>query len=99
MTVAWILLFKKIKGEGCFYRKVLLPVSEASYGMYLAHLLILVPISGAVRGWLGSGNEGMLGFWTTPVEIILSAIAAFVCVALVSVIIRKIPKVGKYIIG
>ena len=99
MTVAWILLFKKIKGEGCFYRKVLLPVSEASYGMYLAHLLILVPISGAVRGWLGSGNEGMLGFWTTPVEIVLSAIAAFVCVALVSVIIRKIPKVGKYIIG
>ena len=99
MTVAWILLFKKVRNSGCFYDKVLLPVSKASYGMYLAHLLILVPISGAVRGWLGSGNDGLLGFWTTPVEIMLAAIAAFVAVAVVSVIIQKIPKLGKYLIG
>ena len=99
MTIAWILLFKKIKAEGCFYNKVLLPVSKASYGMYLSHLLILVPVAGAVRGWLGSGNEGVLGFWTTPVEIVISSLAAFVAVAIVSVIIQKIPKIGKYIIG
>ena len=99
MTVAWILLFRKIKGEGAFYRNVLLPVSKASYGMYLAHLLILVPVCGLVRNWLGSADEGLLGIWTTPVEIMLSAIVAFVAVAIASVIIQKIPRIGKYIIG
>lgn len=99
MTVAWILLFRRIKGEGRFYRNVLLPVSKASYGMYLAHLLILVPVCGAVRSWLGSADDGLLGIWTTPVEIMLSAIAAFVAVAIASVIIQKIPRIGKYIIG
>ena len=99
MTIAWILLFKKIKAEGCFYNKILLPVSKASYGMYLSHLLILVPVSGAVRGWLGSGAEGALGFWTTPVEILIAAVISFIAVAIASVIIQKIPKIGKYIIG
>ena len=99
MAVACILLFRKIKSSGRFYEKVLLPVSKASYGMYLCHLLILVPIAGAVRGWLGSAEEGLLGFWTTPVEIVVSAAAAFVCTAVLSVLIQKIPKIGKYIIG
>ena len=97
MAIAWILLFKKIKADGCFYQKVLLPVSKASYGIYLMHLLILVPICGAFRGWLGSGAEGVLGFWTTPVQILGSAIAAFICTAIVSVILRRIPKIGSYI--
>ena len=97
MAVAWILLFKKIKADGCFYQKVLLPVSKASYGIYLMHLLILVPICGAFRSWLGSGAEGVLGFWTTPVQILGSAIVAFICTAIVSVILRRIPKIGTYI--
>ncbi len=99
MTVAWILLFRKIKNEGCFYKKVLLPVSKASYGVYLSHILLLVPIGGAVREWLGSGDEGLLEFWTTPVEIVLSAVLAFVAVSALSVLIQKIPKIGKYIMG
>ena len=99
MTVAWILLFRKIRNEGCFYKKVLLPVSKASYGIYLSHILVLVPIGGAVREWLGSGDEGLLGFWTTPVEIVLSAVLAFVAVSALSVLIQKIPKIGKYIMG
>lgn len=99
MTVAWILLFRKIRSEGGFYKKVLLPVSKASYGVYLSHILVLVPIGGAVREWLGSGDEGLLGFWTTPVEIVLSAILAFVAVSALSVLIQKIPKIGKYIMG
>lgn len=98
MAVAWILVIKKIKAEGKFYQKVLLPVSKASYGMYLMHLLILVPVSGALRNMLGSGAEGVLGFWTTPVEIITSAIVAFVCTAIVSVALRRIPKLGQYIV-
>lgn len=99
MTVAWILLFRKIRNEGGFYKKVLLPVSKASYGVYLSHILVLVPIGGAVREWLGSGDEGLLGFWTTPVEIVLSAVLAFVAVSALSVLIQKIPKIGKYIMG
>lgn len=99
MTVAWILLFRKIRNEGGFYKKVLLPVSKASYGVYLSHILLLVPIGGAVREWLGSGDEGLLGFWTTPVEIVISAVLAFVAVSALSVLIQKIPKIGKYIMG
>lgn len=99
MTVAWILLFRKITSSGCFYNKVLLPVSKASYGMYLCHLLILVPVCGWFREMLGSAEEGVLGFWTTPVEIVVSAVVAFVLTAIVSVILQKIPKIGKYIIG
>ena len=97
MAIAWILLFKKINAQGKFYQKVLLPVSKASYGIYLMHLLILVPVSGFVRDALGSGAEGVLGFWTTPVEIMVSAIIAFIATAIASVIIRRIPKIGEYI--
>ena len=98
MAIAWILVVKKIKAEGRFYKNVLLPVSKASYGIYLMHLLILVPTCGAFRNWLGSGSEGVLGFWTTPAEILLSAITAFIGTSLVSVLIRRIPKIGKYIV-
>lgn len=99
MTIAWILLFRKIKACGAFYHKVLLPISKASYGMYLCHLIILVPVCAAIREWLGIGTDGMLGFWTTPVEILLGAICSFVGVALASLLLQRIPKVGKYIIG
>ena len=99
MTVACILLFKKVKSSGSFYNKVLLPVSKASYGIYLLHLLVLVPISGAMREWLGVGTEGILGVWTTPVQIVLSALLGFLASAVVAVLLQKIPKVGKYIVG
>lgn len=99
MTVAWLLIFKKVKCDGRFYQKVLMPVSKASYGVYLLHLLILVPICGAIRGWLGVGADGVLGIWTTPVEIILSSILGFTASVLVAVLLQKIPKIGKYIIG
>ena len=99
MTIGSVLMFKKITCQGNFYKKVLLPVSKASYGMYLSHLLVLVPVFGVIREWLGSGAEGRLGFMTTPVEILLSAVVAFLLVAVGSIILRKIPKIGKYIIG
>ena len=99
MTIAWILLFKKVKSSGCFYKKVLLPVSKASYGVYLLHLLILVPICGAMRDWLGIGTEGVLGVCTTPVQIVASAVLGFVASVAVAVVLHKIPKIGKFIIG
>lgn len=97
MTIGWILIFRKINFCGGFYQKVLLPVSNASYGMYLSHLLVLVPISGVVRNSLGSAETGVFGIWTTPVEIIVSAVATFIITATIAVVIRKIPHIGKYI--
>ena len=99
MTIGGVMMFKKITCEGNFYKKVLLPISQASYGMYLAHLLVLVPVFGEIREWLGSGSDGILGVMTTPAELMISAIATFILVAVGSIFIRKIPKIGKYIIG
>lgn len=99
MTVAWILLFRKIKSSGIFYRNVLLPVSKAGYGMYLCHMLVLAPLSGFFRDLFGTGAESSLGFWTAPVEILLASVSTFVLVAFVSVIVRRIPKIGSFIIG
>ena len=89
MAMALIILFKKIKSEGAFYKKILLPVSKASYEIYLMHLLILVPISTLFREWLGCGDNGFLGFWTTPVQIIAAASIAFVCTSVLSLAIRQ----------
>lgn len=99
MAIAWVLLFRKIQASGGFYRRVTLPLSRAGYGMYLSHLLVLVPICTWVRGWLGSGDAGILGFWTTPAEIVFSAVACFVVVGACSIALQRIPKVGKFIMG
>ena len=99
MSVAWILLLRKCTHSGAIYRRVVQPVARASYGMYLMHLLLLVPICGWFRGWLGLGDAGKLGCWTTPAEILLSAAVSFVCVAVVSIGLQRIPKVGKYLVG
>ncbi len=99
MTIAWLLFFKKIKSCGKFYEKVILPVSKASYGMYLSHMFLLIVVSGAIRNALGVGVEGVLGIWTTPVEILSSAIISFSLVAVICVFVQKIPKVGRWIIG
>lgn len=99
MTVAWVLLFRKIVSGGRFFEKVLLPVSNASYGMYLCHLLLLGLVSDWLRGTLGVGIAGTLGVWTTPVQIFATALLSFAGVAVFCVLVRRIPKVGKWIIG
>ena len=85
MTIGTILLLRKITSAGGFYRKVLLPVSQASYGMYLSHMVILVLFSGLFRGWLGIGEAGVLGVWTTPLQIVLTALCTFITVAVLGV--------------
>ena len=99
MAIGWVLIFRKITATGCFYAKILLPVSKASYGMYLSHMIVLAAVSGWLRNSLGSGAEGVLGIWTTPVQIIGTATISFVTVAVANVLIQKIPKVGKFIVG
>lgn len=99
MAVAWILVLRKIKCDGRLYQKVVLPLSKAGYGMYLCHLLILVPIFGVVSGRLGMDADGALGVWTAPAVIITSAICAFICTGVASTLLQRIPRIGKYIMG
>ena len=99
MSIGAVLMFRQIRCSGRFYEKVLVPVSKASYGMYLCHMFILSAFSGLWRDVFGIAENGLLGVLTTPVEIVLTAACSFVCVAAICVLGRKIPKVGKYIFG
>ena len=67
--------------------------------MYLIHMLVLAQFSGWFRSWLGLGADGFLGAWTTPVQILATALCSFVVVGLVSVLLQRIPRVGKYLMG
>ncbi len=99
MTIGCIMLFRMIRSEGGFYHKVLLPLSKAGYGMYLCHMVLLSIVSAWIRSSLGIGADGTLGLWTTPVQILITALLTFAGVATFSVLVQRIPKIGKYIIG
>ena len=46
------------------------------------------------------GADGVLGpVWTTPVQIFAIAILSFLGAALFCVLVQRIPKVGKWLIG
>ena len=102
-TVGILLLFRSwfsaCSEESAFYRRMILPLSKAGYGMYLIHMLVLARFSGWFRSWLGLGSEGVLGAWTTPVQILSTALCSFVVVGLVAVLLQRIPRVGKYLMG
>ena len=97
MAIGWILVLRKIRGEGRFYRGVVLPVSKVSYGMYLSHLLVLVYVSGWLRDALGLGADGILGIWTTPVQILLTAVISYILVALGCIVFGKILRRNPFI--
>lgn len=102
-SVGIILLFRSwFSGrseESVFYRHIILPLSKAGYGMYLMHMLVLASVSAWLRNLWGLGAEGALGVWTTPAQILLTALISFVVVGAAAVLLQRIPKVGKYIIG
>ena len=99
MTIGWILVLRKVKGDGAFYKTVILPVSKASYGMYLCHMLLLGIISAWLRAALGLGADGVLGVWTTPVQVLCTSLLSFVGVAVFCILVQRIPRVGKWIVG
>lgn len=99
MTIAWLLVLRKIKSGGNFYKKAILPVSKASYGMYLSHMFVLSAVAGWVESIMGRGNDGVLGFWTTPAEVLCAAAITFVTTAAICTLLQRIPKAGKWIIG
>lgn len=89
----------RFREESWLYRYLVLPLSKAGYGMYLMHMLVLAQFSGLFRSWLGVGAAGVLGAWTTPVQILATALCSFVAVGLASVLLQRIPRLGKYVTG
>ena len=85
-TIAAFTVIRKIHFEGVFYRRVVRPVSEASYGMYLVHMLVLAPVSAA-----------LIPRMATPLAILSAAAISYVASALASFAVRRIPVVGKWI--
>lgn len=102
-SVGLILLFRswfsRHSEDAPIYRHITLPLSKAGYGMYLMHMLVLAIVSAKLRELWGLGSEGALGEWTTPAQILLTALISFVVVGIIAVLLQRIPKVGKYIIG
>lgn len=86
-TLAVFLLFRLIK-RPCKVYPLFAHISKRSYGIYLAHMFVLVPMFGWVNSW------GM----ATPLVMVVSAIVTMVITAVLVEIIGLIPK-SKYIIG
>ena len=87
-TIAAFLVLRKVNSGGLFYDRIVRPVSEASYGMYLMHMFILPVVFAALNRCL-----------PTPLCILLTAAATFVASAAVAMLLRRIPKLGKWICG
>ena len=88
MTAACFLLARKLEFAGGFYRRVVRPLSEASYGTYLLHMFILVQAVAFFRRHLPPGAS-----------IAATAATTYVLASLASALLRRIPFVGRFIVG
>ena len=87
-TIAAFIVIRNADFQGAFYRFFVRPVSEASYGMYLMHMFILPTTVAALKPHV-----------PTPLCIILAALATFAATAIVTIVLRRIPKFGKWLCG
>lgn len=87
-VIGAFMFLRHIRWDGAFYARVVRPLAEASYGMYLVHLLVLVFVSEALKPIL-----------STPLCILATAVSTFAASALITLVIRRIPKVGSWIGG
>jgi surface polysaccharide O-acyltransferase-like enzyme len=85
-TIAAFMVVRKLNLDGVFYRRMVRPVSEASYGMYLLHMFILAPVSAALIPQL-----------PTPLAIAITAAVSFSLSALAALVLRRLPVIGKWI--
>jgi len=86
-TLAYFLLIRKITSSGSFYKAVVLPVSKASYGMYLLHIFVLT----AVFPWFNS--------FSTPLHMVVAALTTYIISAVIALLLQRIPRMGKYLAG
>ncbi|MBQ8124759.1 MAG: acyltransferase [Kiritimatiellae bacterium] len=87
-VIAAFLLIRKIKADGAFYRRVVRPLAEASYGTYLLHMFVLLPMFAALHAGCG-----------TPVTIFATAAATYALASAAGVLLRRVPFVGRFIVG
>lgn len=87
-VVAYFLVMRKFTANGTFYRRVVRPLSEASYGTYLMHMLILAPVVGCLRTHLN-----------TPLTIFATAVSTYCLASAASCALRKIPRIGTLVVG
>ncbi|MBQ0033055.1 MAG: hypothetical protein KBT68_09690, partial [bacterium] len=87
-VIAYFLVLRKFTLVGWFYEKMIRPLSAASYGTYLMHIMVLVVLA-----------EHLKGSVPTPVAIAGIAAGSFAVSSVASMLIRKIPKVGKWVAG
>lgn len=86
-VIGYVLVLRKLDFSGWFYAHVVRPVSEASYGTYLMHMLVLAPVVGFHRE-----------AFSTPVTIVATAATTYVVACLVSVVLRRIPVIGRSLV-
>lgn len=87
-AVAYFMLFRKLASSGVFYRKVVLPVSGISYGVYLMHMFVLVFFNSTVSAW------GL----STPLHILVTALLTFITCTVIARILSFVPG-SRYILG
>jgi surface polysaccharide O-acyltransferase-like enzyme len=87
MTAAGaFLVIRKLNFQGAVYRYFIKPLAAASFGTYLAHMLVLVPVLAWIRP-----------HFPTPVTMVLSSVATFVLTSIVSIVLGRIPFLGRFI--
>lgn len=87
-TVALFLVARTFTADGAFYRRIVVPVSNASFGAYLIHMLILAPFSSTLKGSM-----------PTPLCVFAVASLSFLASIGASCAIRRIPLLGKWLMG
>ncbi len=87
-TFGMFMVFRKFTAAGGIYQYLVRPLSEASFGAYLLHMFVLIPVIGALQGRLA-----------TPFAIAACAVICYVISMFISMALRKIPIIGKWICG
>ena len=87
-VIAYFLVLRKLTFDGRFYARVIRPLSEASYGTYLMHIMVLVVLA-----------EHLKGSVPTPLAILGIAVGSFAISSAASLAIRRIPIVGRLVTG
>ena len=85
-AAAAFLVIRKLTAQNWLYLRIVKPLAGASYGTYLAHMLVLTPVLAAIRPHC-----------PTPVTMVLAAIATFVLTSLLSLSLGRIPKIGRLV--
>ena len=87
-VLGYFMIIRKLTADGTFYRRVIRPLSDASYGTYLVHIFFLTTVMPFLKGHV-----------PVPVAIVGCALATFTAASFFSLLVRRIPVFGKWICG